>query len=343
METPPIVRFEKTIRSAEAAERSTVPDSWRSLPREVPSIIRSESTGRLLDVIDAVQLIALYRRKGIDITGALGRVPCIGLYRCSWSGVKFFFPVIAGDGDFYETLSTKPWYYDVEKYEFLHAARSIAPGDKVLDVGCGSGNFASVVGEADYTGLEFSSKALASAISRGLTVFDEPIEAHAHRWPGRYDKVVAFQVLEHVTRPYEFLAGCRDALAPGGTLIVSVPNDDAFEGQCVNDMLNLPPHHLSRWSEAALSGLLEKLGFQDVCIHHEPLQAYHRTWFLRQFFLRALYRRLLGRMPAMLERGPVFNAVHVAAHGLAMFCAPALDGDKNLAYGHTLMASARKP
>lgn len=42
--------------------------------------------------------------------------------------------------------------------------------------------------------------------------------------PGGFDAVVAGDVLEHLAYPERFVARIRDALRPGGVLLVSVPN-----------------------------------------------------------------------------------------------------------------------
>lgn len=307
----------------------------------VESIIAPGAPAHLIFDVRVKDIIRLYRRKSIDVSREFEGVERIGLYRCSKSGVKFFHPLVAGGQDFYEAIRLHERYYDREKYEFRYASALIEAGDRVLDVGCGVGNFAEAVPEADYTGLELSESAIAEARTNLLTVHNETIEWHSRRLPGHYDVVVSFQVLEHTTRPVDFLAGCRRALRPGGLLVVSVPNDDGFEGVCVNDVLNMPPHHLSRWSEQALVGLLKETGFVNAAIHYEPLQPYHRLWFSRQFFLRALYRRLLRRAPRPVEQGPLFTLLYAVSHILGLLFAPALETDRKIAFGHTIIVSAK--
>lgn len=307
----------------------------------VDSIIAPGAPAHLIFDVRVKDIIRLYRRKSIDVTEEFQGLDRIGLYRCSKSGVKFFHPVIVGSQSFYEAIRLHERYYDLDKYEFRYASALIGPGERVLDVGCGVGNFAEAVPGATYTGLELSQSAVAEARRRRLTVYDETVEAHSRRLSGQYDVVVSFQVLEHTPQPSAFLAGCRQALRDGGLLVVSVPNDDGFEGVCVNDVLNMPPHHLSRWSEKALVGLLAEAGFVNATVHYEPLQPYHRLWFSRQFFLRALYRRLLGRAPRPVERGPLFTLLYALSQVLALLFAPALETDRKIAFGHTIIVSAK--
>lgn len=309
----------------------------------LPSLLYPDSPAELLEEIETAALIRLYRRKSVDIGRFLSGLERIGLYRCTRTGVKFFHPVVPGDAEFYAALSRHPWYYDAAKYEFSAVAETVEDGCRILDVGCGSGKFAAMVPQARYTGLEFTPSAADEGTARGLEIFVESVEAHCRRRPGHYDMVVAFQVLEHVTNPLEFLLACREALRPGGVLVISVPNDDAFQGICVNDALNMPPHHLTRWTEAALGAVFADIGLHDMKARMEPLQSYHRIWFMRQFFLRALHQRLRGRAPASIGEGPVFGALHLAAHALALFFQPALPDGKMIAVGHTIIASATRP
>jgi len=42
--------------------------------------------------------------------------------------------------------------------------------------------------------------------------------------PRRFDAIVAGEVLEHLENPYRFVRDCREALRPGGRLVLSTPN-----------------------------------------------------------------------------------------------------------------------
>jgi SAM-dependent methyltransferase len=108
------------------------------------------------------------------------------------------------------------------------ANRIIAAGGagKLLDVGCGDGQFLAICAEKDFEtyGVEES------------TVRGEYAAEHsgAHITQGRYDKdmftpetfeVISFiQVLEHLAKPREALATARTHLRPGGIVCIEVPS-----------------------------------------------------------------------------------------------------------------------
>lgn len=95
----------------------------------------------------------------------------------------------------------------------------------LLDVGGGEGNFARTFmaqrgGQA--TLLELNPRAAAAARSRGLNVLVGDVESLAVS--AQYDCVAFLDVLEHLVDPLAALAKARYLIAPGGSLLLSVPN-----------------------------------------------------------------------------------------------------------------------
>ncbi len=105
-------------------------------------------------------------------------------------------------------------------------------GKHVLDVGCGGGLLSeamSTVG-ALVTGLELAHEvrevaedhALTSGLS--ITYLGETVEAHAKKYPKRYDLITCLEMLEHVPHPDSVIAACGALLKPGGIAIFSTIN-----------------------------------------------------------------------------------------------------------------------
>lgn len=197
---------------------------------------------------------------------------------CGNCGLEFFDPMETGNEAFYEQLQKFDWYYMDMKPEYAIAARHLPASGRVLEVGAGRAAFAGFVGSGRYTGLEFNDKAIERARVAGIHLLKEPVEEHAVNHAGAYNAVVSFQVLEHVSRPGKFLQACVDCLAPGGRLMVAVPSADGFAGCAVNSVLDLPPHHVSRWRDATLRKIATLFGLRCLSIEHEPVADYHKTW-----------------------------------------------------------------
>ena len=102
-------------------------------------------------------------------------------------------------------------------------AKMIAPGSKVLDVGCSSGQIGKLAGrkayfvgvDRDKQGLEKSgySKKILLDIEKGLPKLNE-----------KFDFIVFADVLEHVVDPEKLLKSYTKYLAKNGKMIVSLPN-----------------------------------------------------------------------------------------------------------------------
>lgn len=142
---------------------------------------------------------------------------------------------------FFDRLITQDWetylspHWDrVRQLEVQEILRLLpAPPKRVLDVGCGCGyhdvQFARHAGVERVVGIDYSEKSIEQAsthyphprVERYVAdIFDEGQSGGL----GRFDLVASFQVLEHLSRPHEFLARCADLAAAGGHVAVVTPN-----------------------------------------------------------------------------------------------------------------------
>jgi len=98
---------------------------------------------------------------------------------------------------------------------------------RYLDIGCGVGHsveFASELGMA-ATGVEISQVAVDTARANGRNV----VLPEDHDPDAVYDLVALFETLEHVTDPDDMLHKARQSLAPGGAIVITVPNRASWE------------------------------------------------------------------------------------------------------------------
>ncbi|MCE7979651.1 MAG: methyltransferase domain-containing protein [Caldilinea sp. CFX5] len=238
-------------------------------------------------------------RYGIDVSGDIGHNSIISLYECSKTHLQFFTPAdVAGSGAFYSSLQQYDWYYIPHKWEHDMALNDINFNQRVIEVGSGFGTFVQRLTESrnvDATGLELNPTAVSVARSNGRHVVKATIEEVAQNDPGSYDVLCAFQVLEHVPNIKEFLWSCIDATRKGGALLFCVPNSDSFL-KYQHNLLDLPPHHMSRWSKFTFQALENLFPIKLEKVLFEPLAYYHINGYIDAY--RNHYRsfRWLGKL-----------------------------------------------
>src|SRR5437667_328207 len=100
--------------------------------------------------------------------------------------------------------------------------------------------------------------------------------------PGQFDVVSAFHVLEHVPDPVTLVRRMLDWLAPGGLLIIEVPNAGGFGASVFGSAwsrLELP-RHLSHFTTASLARTVQQAGRQIAWCWHRT-KPRHYLWSLR--------------------------------------------------------------
>ena len=216
------------------------------------------------------------RNFGIDIAPYLPpRVDVIRLVQNEETLISRFDPVIVGDGSFYQELARFDWYYRESKAEF-ETARRLTQGRSICEVGCGRGAFQKVSMADAYVGIELNSQAVDEAKALGRNAVNRTVAEHLQAGhQGIYDVVCAFQVLEHAVDPDALVSEMCELLHPGGTLIVSVPDDHSFVGHTPYDLLNMPPHHQTRWTTEALTRLQARHDLRTIAIVSEQLDPIH--------------------------------------------------------------------
>ena len=234
----------------------------------------------------------------IDVSRILGDRQEIKEYKCEKSRLRFYGPdQLAGDSKFYEELQEFPWYYMDWKWEHAEVQQFITPGSKILELGCAEGSFLEHMPDSiECTGLELNKNAAELAREKGLDVHNETIQDHATSNEGKYDVVVSFQVMEHVTDVQDIIKASLKCLKPGGRLIFSVPNNDSFIKHSPDSILNMPPHHMNLWDEESLSRLPEFFDMEMMGCKYEPLQPYHFPVVVNNFIERRLSRGIVGKV-----------------------------------------------
>jgi SAM-dependent methyltransferase len=131
---------------------------------------------------------------------------------------------------------------------------------RILDAGCGSGrNMVEFARHGTVTGIELSHTSVCLARERAAgevvegSVLDMPFE------PGAFELAASLDVIEHLQDDLQALRELRRVVAPGGTLLVTVPAYQwLWSG---HDEIN---HHHRRYTRRSLQQAGEQAGWQQV-------------------------------------------------------------------------------
>lgn len=188
------------------------------------------------------------------------------------------------------------------------------PRGRLLDFGCGPGDFLSEARSHGYdvAGYEVSAPFLDTCRRRGLPVADDLAELAA-RYPGGFDCITSFDVIEHHPDPLRMLRDLRALLKDDGLLMISTHDiGNPFARLYGPRWRHLNPiGHLTFFTRETLTLMLERAGFAVIrkgghhTIDSRPL-AEARNWLrglLRVVLLRGLllltYKPLAERVPAL--------------------------------------------
>lgn len=161
---------------------------------------------------------------------------------------------------------------------------------RVLDVGCGKGFLLDAFRRRGWSaeGIELSEQSARNAREvLGLEVHVGAVEALGLP-AGRYDAVVMWHVLEHVTDPAATLAEVHRLLRPGGAFLVSVPNFGSPEARATRDgWFHLDvPRHLVHFTPESLRRALRAAGFAETSV----------SWSAPEFDLFSFVQSSLNRL-----------------------------------------------
>lgn len=142
---------------------------------------------------------------------------------------------------------------------------------RLLDVGCGSGERMLELQNFGWTvrGLEFSESAAAAGCSVGLDISVGDLTS-AKIAPESFTTIAFYHSLEHVFSPLATLKAAHAALAPGGTLLVAVPNFGCSERRLFGrrwDWLQMPTH-LYHFDRETLTRLVLAAGFSNIDVRY---------------------------------------------------------------------------
>jgi SAM-dependent methyltransferase len=197
-------------------------------------------------------------------------------------------------------------------------------GGRLLEIGCGTGDFLAVAREAGYdvTGVEVSEAAAAEA--RGRVAGAEVVAgelAEAGLTPGTFDVCVLWDVLEHARDPVDLLRAVHALLRPGGVVALATPSLDSWSARLLGRRwMEFKTEHLFYFDRGTLEGTLARSGFEALVIA-PGWKVLSLDYVARHFerfrvpLLSPLLRAARGLLPSALRDRPL----PVVASGVLAF------------------------
>ena len=190
--------------------------------------------------------------------------------------------------------------------DLTHILRWIAPGSRVLDLGCGDGEFLQILRDRRQvrgTGLEIDQGYITAAIARGIDVVEQNMDEGLSNFPDQsYDTVVLALALQAVTYPDRVLS---EMLRIGREGIVTFPNFGHWRCRLMLGLKGRMP----------VSSFMPHTWYNTPNIHYCTVSDFERLCHVKG--IRILNRDVVGssdRQPLLSDKWPNLFATTAIYH-----------------------------
>lgn len=182
---------------------------------------------------------------------------------------------------------------------------------KLLDVGCGNGEFLSIMRDAgwDVVGIEPDPAAAKEAEQQKIPVLGVSL-AQANLPTESFDAITLNHVIEHVYEPVGLLRECGRLLKPEGKIVIMTPNLNS-EGHATYSeyWVHLdPPRHLYLFSHKTLQTCCDSAGLETLGIRTSARNAAWTCVASDAIRQTRAYRRTSGIPWSLVFRGSAFRS-----------------------------------
>lgn len=201
-------------------------------------------------------------------------------------------------------------YEAIKKINLKHKFR-LASGDlpvgKLLDIGCGVGDFLHVAENKGWqcTGVEPSEEAREIARQRikGDLLYSEDLEQLPDQ---SFDLITMWHVLEHVDDLKWQVAQLQRLIKPNGRIVIAVPNYRSYDGRFYNAYWAAydVPRHLNHFNKTVITKIFKTSGLSLVSMDKLVWDAYYISFMSEQYkhhfmpLVRGVFRGLVSNAKA---------------------------------------------
>ena len=214
------------------------------------------------------------------------------IYSCDKCGLRFTNPrpnddQLAGyyDSSEYishsnESASLVDGLYKIARTFTLRRKRKLIEklslNKRLLDVGCGTGHFIDYCQQHGWqvNGVEPNDIARTQAEDKTKIIIQHNLSEIVD---ASYEVITLWHVLEHLPDLEQTMNQLKSLLAPGGVLIIAVPNFDAYEATVFDEYWAAydVPRHLWHFSKKSMAQLSKKHGLKIVRTYPMKLDSFY--------------------------------------------------------------------
>ncbi|WP_313374668.1 class I SAM-dependent methyltransferase [Chishuiella sp.] len=214
------------------------------------------------------------------------------LYEDSETGVLFTNP---------QPLKTLDKYYESKNYishtdgkktifeRFYQVAKTInlnnkfnlindvAKGKKILDYGCGVGDFLELMQQKGYDVLGMEPNPTARTIAQKKIGESKVVSIELKNIQQKFDVITLWHVLEHIPNLNETIIELKNHLTENGVLIIAVPNHESYDAKYYGKYWAAydVPRHLWHFSKNSMEKLLDNFGMKIENINPMKLDSFY--------------------------------------------------------------------
>jgi len=216
--------------------------------------------------------VKLCLRCGAGFEGGDWRCPQCGSEPAALAGFPAFAPELARAEAGYDStnfaalaeLEARNFWFRARNRLIVWALGRYFPGARrFLEAGCGTGFVLTGITAAfpalEMTGSEVAAEGLAFAARRAPSARLIQMDARRIPFRGEFDVAGAFDVIEHIEDDRAVLRALREALVPGGGLLLTVPQHPFLWSE-----YDVRARHVRRYRAAELRTKLAEAGFEIV-------------------------------------------------------------------------------
>lgn len=204
------------------------------------------------------------------------------------------------------------------KKKLLHKVSGKSNG-RLLDIGCGTGEFLNTVKESGWSVLGVEPDPGAREMGRsnyGLEILEA--DKFFDIEEGQFDAVTMWHVLEHVHRLDEYMEKIHRLLKPGGTLIIAVPNYTSHDAKKYKEYWAAydVPRHLYHFSPESMTWLMKRFKFGMQKMKLMPFDSFYVSMLSEKYkkgpLIRAFWRGFCSWFLAIFNTKRCSSVIYIA-------------------------------